>query len=1013
MTIVSQRILPLGLITIALVLTACGGGGGKKTTPPTSSLSSQQVSISSPATSSTPQVTSSSSSSLASLEPTASILFPPLNAFTEGSSVLVRGTAGDADGAIKSVNVNGVQAASNDGFATWSVNIPLATGLNSLSVTVTDDTGVTNQKPIEQKITHQVAQIRQAEQMAYDGKNNRALVVDNSYNDYLSSSIIAVDLETGAQTLFSDKDVGDITVDEAGNRALVLAAEGLIAIDLTTGQEKLIDVGTLEGSSEKLVLNRIEFDNLNSKLWALTSSGLVVVDLLTGIPTIVEDTVLKNEPVEMPYAEAMQFDPVNHRIVVASRGYSYLGLIGIDTITGDRKVISNQNTPNASNMFAFSGNVDVAVDSTNNRIFAADANHQVIYEVNASTGARIPLELTLDNTKSPINRPMSLFIDAKNRLIVLNSRVDSLIAVDLATKKTSLISEIHTNSLDVPLGGSQAIIYDSQSDKIFSGDYDSVISINAETGDRAMFKKRSVDSSRNYRGLAYNATKNILYYGEGYDRVVESLNLTSGERSVLTGIGIPNFLNIPHYYTALEIDEQRNQLIAIDGSTAAIYGVDLLTGERSIISDNKTPNTSNPLIYPIGIDFDAANNRLFVLDYSSKAIYQIDINTGARQLLTGPTIPNTDNSLVSPIAVAHDAINNRVIVADTGLRALVQVDLATGQRSIFSSNEAPDSAIPFSAPTWLEVDANKNVVYVSDRSSNKFLSVNLTTGKRTQLFSVDSPEQFIMDSKNNRAIITSESPGALYIYDFTQQKLSEYKMEPEFDSIEALEVDLVNDRIIVTDQDQKITALNKTDATVERLYDEPIANRARVISLDSATQTLFGLSDYKIYSKNLNVGESSVLVNFRNQATPYDVEYVLDIALDSSPNSVIMVGRNRKYQNMIWRLDTLGLSLETVFQDKTFSTEDERGMLDIVVDASKQRAYMVDNRRGSVEEIDLVDGSHKLLSDAKTPNTFNPILGVNSMTLDSKRNRLLISQYYVPGLLSIDLQTGERVYVSR
>lgn len=100
------------------MLTACGGGGGNKTTSPTSSLSSQQLFIPSSATSSTPQATSSSSSSLASLEPTASILFPPLNAFTEGPSVLVRGTAGDADGAIKSVNVNGVQAASNDGFAT-------------------------------------------------------------------------------------------------------------------------------------------------------------------------------------------------------------------------------------------------------------------------------------------------------------------------------------------------------------------------------------------------------------------------------------------------------------------------------------------------------------------------------------------------------------------------------------------------------------------------------------------------------------------------------------------------------------------------------------------------------------------------------------------------------------------------------------------------------------------------------------------------------------------------------
>jgi len=162
----------IGFILIPAILAACGGGGGSKNKPNTSQAltSSSSTILTSNASSS---LSSSSSSILASLAPTATILFPPLNAFTEGTTILVRGTASDSDGSIASVSVNGVEATSSDGFATWSVKLPTQTGTHSLEVTVTDNTGVTNQSPIQQKITHQGAQIHQASKMVFDKKNNR------------------------------------------------------------------------------------------------------------------------------------------------------------------------------------------------------------------------------------------------------------------------------------------------------------------------------------------------------------------------------------------------------------------------------------------------------------------------------------------------------------------------------------------------------------------------------------------------------------------------------------------------------------------------------------------------------------------------------------------------------------------------------------------------------------------------------------------------------------------------
>ena len=1010
----------LSFLVVTFALAACGGGGGSKSkTNSSQSLTSTPATISSANSSSS----SNSSSSLASLAPTADILFPPQNAFTEGSSILVRGTASDADGSITSVSVNGVKATSTDAFATWSVKLPTQVGTHSLDVIVTDNTGVTNQTLIQHKIIHQAAQIRQPSKMALDKKNNRALVLDRSYNRFLSASIIAVDLTTGNQTTFSDNLNSEIklmrptsiTVDEAGNRALILDTNEIIIIDLTTGERTLVKPGKLPGSTEELIIQQIAFDNINSKLWAATSSGNIInVDLLTGIPTSLDDAVTNNTAIEIPYIESMQIDPVNQRLLVASTGQDYIGLIGIDINTGDRTIISNQDKPNAVNMFDFASEVGIALDSTNNRIFAVDSHQQIIYEINSLTGARTLLKTPQSSDQFEITEPIDIFLDAdRGRLIVLDDEINSLISISLDTKITSLITEVHTNKPNHSLYESRALTYDFQSDKIFAANYFSILAVDAGAGDRANLIKRSTDGSRTHQGLAYDPTKNILYYEEGY-RVIEAVDLNSNNRYIVTKAGIPDFTNVPVGYSAIELDESKSRLIVADSVTAAIYSIDLATGKRSIISDNASPNPNNPMRYPLGMDLDLVNNRLFVADFSSRAIYQIDLNSGTRQLLSGSSIPNTDNALVNPRAVAYDSINNRLIVTDSGLRALVQVDIATGQRSIISSNLIPNSINGFSTPTGIQLDPEKNIAYVADRGRSKVLSVNLSTGERTDLFSVDSPEQFVIDTKNNRAIITSGSYG-MYIYDFSKQKLSEYEVNPEFDSFTNLDFDSLNNRIIAVDEDEQYFAIDKSDSSITPLYSVHNADSPQDIVVDSHNQKLFILdSQEQVFTKNLtSLDEPNLLINFRATSTQEEINYIGGIAFLSSTNSLFTVGSNNEAQTMVWKVNISDRSLSVLYHDKASRSEEEYGSNRIVVDETRNRAFVLDDGRGSVTEISLADGSYKILSDRQTPNIFNPILETTSMTLDTKRNRLLISQYYVPGLLSVDLETGERIYVSR
>jgi hypothetical protein len=82
-----------GYFAVALLLTACGGGGGSST-PTTDTVA-----------------------------PAATVVFPPDNAFTDATTLTITGTATDSS-SISAVQVNGVDATTSDGFATWQAVLP-------------------------------------------------------------------------------------------------------------------------------------------------------------------------------------------------------------------------------------------------------------------------------------------------------------------------------------------------------------------------------------------------------------------------------------------------------------------------------------------------------------------------------------------------------------------------------------------------------------------------------------------------------------------------------------------------------------------------------------------------------------------------------------------------------------------------------------------------------------------------------------------------------------------------
>src|SRR5262245_32279006 len=101
------------------------------------------------------------------LPPTVQIMFPPARSLTEAATILVRGTASDPDG-VASIRVNGIAAVSNDGYATWTANVPLVFDANQLAVEAVDSVGNRNPAAAMRSVRSTPAFIRWTNSAASD-----------------------------------------------------------------------------------------------------------------------------------------------------------------------------------------------------------------------------------------------------------------------------------------------------------------------------------------------------------------------------------------------------------------------------------------------------------------------------------------------------------------------------------------------------------------------------------------------------------------------------------------------------------------------------------------------------------------------------------------------------------------------------------------------------------------------------------------------------------------------------
>jgi hypothetical protein len=150
--------------------------------------------------------------------PEVALLFPPHGAIA-ATTVTVRGTAKDQH-AIAAVTVNGVAAASDDGFATWSAKVPLVDGDNALVVSAHDELGNAAASAASVHVTRASGYPKHGTgigiQYAY-GAAVRADATRAYFCDDVPDGIVEVDIATGARKVI----VSDNPADAHGPKDIV------------------------------------------------------------------------------------------------------------------------------------------------------------------------------------------------------------------------------------------------------------------------------------------------------------------------------------------------------------------------------------------------------------------------------------------------------------------------------------------------------------------------------------------------------------------------------------------------------------------------------------------------------------------------------------------------------------------------------------------------------------------------------------------------------------------------
>lgn len=259
-------------------------------------------------------------------------------------------------------------------------------------------------------------------------------------------------------------------------------------------------------------------------------------------------------------------------------------------------------------------------------------------------------------------------------------------------------------------------------------------------------------------GQAVITDHNIGPDGEG---VLFIVDLGTGQRSIVSDFSDPSQGPTGRNPLGIALQDLRTAIIATDGGDdpGILFSVDLLSGNRTVISDFGDPSQGPVGHDPTGVALNSDGNALVVDDAPDALrgrLFLVDLSPGPtfgqRTIISDFSDPAQGPLGDAPKGIALED-SGSALVTDTQAAvtngSLFRVDLDTGDRTVLSDFSDPTQGLIGSNPYGVALDPSGNALVTDEDgpgSFNGILShVDLTPGPslgdRTVVSNFQNPAQ--------------------------------------------------------------------------------------------------------------------------------------------------------------------------------------------------------------------------------------------------------------------------------
>lgn len=376
-------------------------------------------------------------------------------------------------------------------------------------------------------------------------------------------------------------------------------------------------------------------------LWLVDDAELIQVDLTTFVGTEISGD-------EVPEDGEFGISGATDIVIDASYGQAFTvsdranRILRVDTATGTRSVLSANQEEDS---ILLSSPLSIALNKNRHELYIADRDRFDLLTLDLVTGEKTVL---VRNGNQDDNDP-TVKAEVNYPLTVVSDHADTVFTLDNLTQYSTAFR-------------------DSRNPRLYA--------VNPETRDvRSLHRFNS--SITTLKDLAFAPEQNTLYVlanrGSDYIHKV-SMDNDKVRESYFSTNALPNNKFLFNTPRAISWDAEYHRLLVADSGDNALIAVDGHSGERSILSGTGIPeNGGEDLRLPMTLNVDAARGRALVVDTARTALISVDLASGRRtQLFTDPFFTHARD------AALFEELNILFVSNDLQSRILA-IDLSTGK----------------------------------------------------------------------------------------------------------------------------------------------------------------------------------------------------------------------------------------------------------------------------------------------------------------------------------------------